>query len=268
VAGAALGIGERPPSHEICVRWHPMLGQSRTLPQSTLAATTDAPHVVALIPAYNAAHLLTPVVEGARMHLPVLVVDDGSNDDTAGVAEAAGATVIRQHPNQGKGRALQTGFRRVLADGYDAVVTLDADGQHDPAEIPKFLDRYATTHGDLIIGARDFSTMPFTRKMSNTIGTRAFSWAMRRPIRDNQSGYRLISRRLVEATLHSKEPGFELEVEQIVICLEHHYRLDWVTIRTIYGGEGSHIKPLRHVYHFFRVVLASRRRTGRIARSS
>jgi glycosyltransferase involved in cell wall biosynthesis len=198
------------------------------------------------------------------VHLPVLVVDDGSQDETARVAEAAGASVIRQTPNQGKGRALQTGFRRALADGYDAVLTLDADGQHDPAEIPKFLDRYTTTHADLIIGARDFRTMPFIRKLSNTIGTSAFSWAMRRPIRDNQSGYRLISRRLVQATLQSQEAGFELEVEQIVICLEHHYKLDWVTIRTIYGDEGSHIKPLQHVYHFFRVVFEARRRTGRI----
>ena len=224
----------------------------------------EARGIVALIPAYNAAHLLTPVVQGARARLAVLVVDDGSNDATATAAEQAGATVIRQRPNQGKGRALQTGFRRALADGYDAVLTLDADGQHDPAEIPNFLDRYASTHADLIIGARDFSTMPFVRKLSNTVGTRAFSWAMRRPIRDNQSGYRLISRRLVESTLQSEEAGFELEVEQIVICLEHGYRLDWVPIRTIYGDEGSHIKPLQHTFHFFRVVFASRRRTGRI----
>ena len=241
-----------------------MAREPRPQPQPARTATTAAPAIVALIPAYNAAHLLGPVVQGARMHLPVLVVDDGSKDDTAAVAEQAGATVIRQQPNQGKGRALQTGFRRALADGYDAAITLDADGQHDPGEIPKFLDRYATTHADLIIGARDFSTMPFIRKMSNTIGTRAFSWAMRRPIRDNQSGYRLVSRRLVEATLQSQEAGFELEVEQIVICLEHHYQLDWVTIRTIYGVEGSHIKPLQHVYHFFRVVFEARRRTGRI----
>jgi glycosyltransferase involved in cell wall biosynthesis len=242
-----------------------MTAQPRTQTQPARAGSAiEAPGIVALIPAYNAAHLLTPVVQGARLHLPVLVVDDGSKDDTANVAEQAGATVIRQQPNQGKGRALQTGFRRALADGYEAVLTLDADGQHDPVEIPKFLDRYEQTHADLIIGARDFSDMPFVRKLSNTIGTRAFSWAMRRPIRDNQSGYRLVSRRLVEATLQSEEAGFELEVEQIVICLEQHYKLDWVTIRTIYGDEGSHIKPLQHVYHFFRVVFESRRRTGRI----
>jgi glycosyltransferase involved in cell wall biosynthesis len=225
---------------------------------------SDGSRIVALIPAYNAAHLLAPVVQGARAHLPVVVVDDGSRDNTADVAEQAGATVIRQRPNQGKGVALQTGFRWALENNYDAVLTLDADGQHDPTEIPKFVTRFAETRADLIIGARDFSQMPFVRKLSNTTGTRAFSWAMRVPIRDNQSGYRLVSRRLVEGTLSSKEAGFELEVEQIVICLERHYQLDWVPIRTIYGDEGSHIKPLQHVYHFFRVVFEARRRTGRI----
>jgi glycosyltransferase involved in cell wall biosynthesis len=220
--------------------------------------------IVALIPAYNAAHLLTPVVQGARAHLPVVVVDDGSRDNTGDVAEQAGATVIRQRPNQGKGVALQTGFRWTLENDYDAVLTLDADGQHDPAEIPKFIERFEQTRADLIIGARDFSQMPFVRKLSNKTGTRAFSWAMRVPIRDNQSGYRLVSRRLVEATLTSKEAGFELEVEQIVICLEKHYKLDWVPIRTIYGDEGSHIKPVQHVVNFFRVVFEARRRTARI----
>lgn len=226
--------------------------------------TSEGSRIVALIPAYKAAHLITPVVAGARAHLPVVVVDDGSSDNTGEVADKAGATVIRQHPNQGKGVALQTGFKWALRHNYDAVLTLDADGQHDPAEIPKFVQRFAETRADLIIGARDFSQMPLVRKLSNTTGTRAFSWAMRVPIRDNQSGFRLVSRRLVEATLASKEAGFELEVEQIVICLEKHYKLDWVPIRTIYGDEGSHIKPVHHVVNFFRVVFEARRRTARI----
>ena len=95
--------------------------------------------IVALSPAYNAAHLVGPVIEEAKKHLPVVVVDDGSKDDTAAVAEAAGARVIRQVPNQGKGAGLKNGFRWALENGVSAVVTLDADGQHDPTEIPKLL---------------------------------------------------------------------------------------------------------------------------------
>ena len=223
--------------------------------------------VLALIPAYDAAHLLPPVVAEARTHLPVLVVDDGSADDTASAAEAAGATVLRQAPNQGKGAALRAGFGRALDDGFDAVLTLDADGQHDPREIPAFLDAYERTRADLIIGAREFGRMPALRRAANTLGRRAFSWAVGQPIRDNQSGYRLITRRLMEDTLASGESGFEFEVEMIVTCLEHGYRLEWVPIRTIYAGEGSHIRPLHHLRHFVRVVLQTRRRMRRGRRS-
>ncbi len=217
--------------------------------------------ILAVIPAYNAGHLLWPVVTEARRHLPVLVVDDGSSDDTATVGEAAGALVLRQSPNQGKGVALRTGFARALGEGYHAVVTLDADGQHDPAEIPRFLAMLESTGADLIIGARDFGRMPPVRRLANTLGRRAFSWALRQPVRDNQSGYRLIRRRLLKAMLQSGEAGFEFEVEMIVMCVERGYRLEWVPIRTIYRGEGSHIRPLQHLAHFVRIVLQTRRRT-------
>ena len=215
--------------------------------------------VLALIPAYNEAAHVAEVVTGTRAHLPVLVVDDGSTDDTASRAEEAGVDVLRQVPNRGKGVALQAGFAYALDQGYEAVLTLDGDGQHDPAEIPLFLDVYATRHTDLIIGCRDFRHMPPIRRLSNTVGRWTFSWAMGQPIRDNQSGYRLISRRLLEALLASSETGFEFEVEMIVICIQRGFRLDWVPIRTIYAGEGSHIQPWHHTVNFFRMVWQTRR---------
>lgn len=217
-----------------------------------------SPRILALIPAYNEPRV-ADVVRGAQVHLPVLVVDDGSQDDTAARAEAAGATVLRQVPNQGKGKALRTGFRWALGQGYEAVITLDADNQHDPAEIPAFLAFYAARQPDLIIGERTFRQMPFPRNISNTIGRWLFSWALGQPVRDNQSGYRLISRRLMEATLDSREQGFEFEVEMIVTCVQHGYVLAGVPIRTIYGDQGSHIKPFRQTVHFFRVVWQTRR---------
>ncbi|MGH7476110.1 MAG: glycosyltransferase family 2 protein [Longimicrobiales bacterium] len=210
--------------------------------------------IIALIPAYNAAHLIGPVIEAAGRHLPVTVVDDGSTDGTAAAAEAAGARVIRQRPNQGKGVALRNGFQHALSENCEAVLTLDADGQHDPAEIPKFLEAYRARGADLIIGYRDFDAMPLSRKLANKSGTTAFSWALGEPIRDNQSGYRLIRRRLMDATHASGESGFEFEVEMIVLCVQHGYRLDWVPIRTIYAGAGSHIRPVEHVVNFLRVV--------------
>ncbi len=217
------------------------------------------PKILALIPAYNEAARVAEVVTSTRAYLPVLVVDDGSSDGTAARAEAAGATVLQQIPNQGKGTALKAGFRWALDNGYEAVITLDADGQHDPVETPKFLDAYAARAADLIIGARDFSHMPLIRRLSNTVGGWAFSWAIGQPIRDNQSGYRLISRRLLKAILASNEAGFEFEVEMIVICVQRDFILDWVPIRTIYAGETSHIHPWHHTVNFFRMVWQTRK---------
>lgn len=226
-----------------------------------------APRILALIPGYEEGPRIGAVVTAASAHLPVLVVDDGSRDDTAANAAAAGATVIRQVPNQGKGAALRAGLRRALDEGWDAVITLDADGQHDPAEIPRFVAAFGGngTPGargprpELVIGQRDFARMPHVRRASNTIGTVLFSWAMGRHIPDNQSGYRLLGRRLMRATLDSTETGFEFEVEMIAVCLRRGWTLDWVPISTIYAGEPSHVKPLAHLRHFVRATLAARR---------
>jgi glycosyltransferase involved in cell wall biosynthesis len=215
--------------------------------------------IIALVPGYNEAERIRAVIDAARAFLPVVVVDDGSSDDTAAISEAAGATVLRQIPNQGKGAALKRGFRHAIDTGADAVLMLDADGQHDPAEIPKFLHAHATHNSDLIIGYRNFSEMPLTRKIANTVGRASLSWAMGQKILDNQSGYRLVSSRLMQATLESDEAGFEFEVDMVVLCLRRGMRLDWVPIRTIYAGEGSHIKPWHHVKNFFRVVRKTRR---------
>jgi glycosyltransferase involved in cell wall biosynthesis len=220
----------------------------------------DLPRVLALIPAYNEEHHIADVVAATRLHLPVLVVDDGSTDESAARAEVAGALVLRQSPNQGKGTALRAGFRYAIQNNFQAVVTLDADGQHDPAEIPKFIDRYQQKPADLVIGARDFSKIPLLRRLTNTFGRWSFSWALGQPDQDNQSGYRLISRRMMEAMLSSREAGFEFEVEMIVVCVQHGYILDWVPIRTIYAGERSHISPLRHTIHYFRMLWQTRQR--------
>jgi glycosyltransferase involved in cell wall biosynthesis len=220
-------------------------------------AQTDS--IVALIPAYNADRFVGDVVRRASAHLPVIVVNDGSTDRTLAEATAAGARVIDQQPNQGKGVALKRGFQAAFDRGVAAVITLDADGQHDPSEIPLFVERFRTTGADLIIGERDFSKMPLVRRVSNTIGRLAFSWAMGRRIRDNQSGYRLLSKRLMEAVLGSAERGYEFEMDMIVIAVKRGWRIEGVPIRTIYGEEKSNIKPLDHVVHFFRMVRQARR---------
>jgi glycosyltransferase involved in cell wall biosynthesis len=215
---------------------------------------------MAVIPAYNEAEHIAAVVKAAQRFVPVLVVDDGSTDETARLAEAAGAEVLRQSPNQGKGAALRAGFLRALDLGCEAVITLDGDGQHDPAEILKFLQAYYARPADLIIGKRSFDQMPFSRRLANTTGRWLFTWAMGQPVPDNQSGYRMLSRQFLKVLLDSQEQGFEFEVEMLAICLKGHFDLAWVPIRTIYSGEHSHIHPLAHVVNFLRMVWVTRQR--------
>lgn len=216
-------------------------------------------HVAVLVPAFQEGPRIAAVVEGARRHLPVVVVDDGSTDDTAAQAEAAGATVLRQVPNAGKGAALRAGFAYALDHGADAVVTLDGDGQHDPNEIPAFLAAHERSGAQLVIGRRDFRTMPVVRRVSNTVGRMVISVAVGLDIPDNQSGYRLIGRRLMTELLDSRESGFEFEVEMIARCVALGQSLDWVGIRTIYAGEPSHIQPWAHFTSFLRVARKARR---------
>lgn len=235
-------------------------------------ATPPVPQgVLVVVPGHDEAPRIGAVVRGALEHLPVLVVDDGSADGTAAVARAAGAEVLEQRPNAGKGAALRAGFRVALERGFDAALTLDADGQHDPAEIPAFLAAFgldaAGPRPDLVVGRRDFAAMPFTRRVANTVGRRAFSWAVGADVPDNQSGYRLTGRRLMEASLASEEHGFEFEVEMLATCIARGWPVAWVPIRTIYAGGPSHIRPASHVRHFFRAVGAARR-TVRTARGT
>jgi glycosyltransferase involved in cell wall biosynthesis len=223
------------------------------------AIVVDLSPIAAVIPAYQEGPRIGAVVRATVAFLPVVVVDDGSADDTAEQAERAGAIVVRQVPNQGKGAALRTGFRFALDHAVEAVVTLDADGQHDPDEIPHFCEAFERAHPGLVIGRRDFAAMPVVRRVSNSIGRLILSTAIGRDIPDNQSGYRLIGSPLMRALLDSREQGFEFEVEMIARCIALELPIAWVPVRTIYAGEPSHIRPLAHFTNFLRVARQARR---------
>jgi glycosyltransferase involved in cell wall biosynthesis len=227
--------------------------------RDTGTVTDPEARILALIPAYQEGPRIGAVVAGALRYLPVVVIDDGSTDDTAAAAEVAGATVLRQQPNAGKGAALRAGFRYALAKGAPAALTLDADGQHDPDEIPRFVDAFAAHRAELIIGRRDTRAMPTVRRISNVFGGAILAVALGRTVPDNQSGYRLIGRTLMGAMLDSDETGFEFEVEMIARCIALGLPIDTVPIRTIYEGEPSHIRPWRHFTEFLRISRKARR---------
>lgn len=248
--------------------------------------------VLAIVPAHDEGPRIGAVVEAlVGQGLPVLVVDDGSTDDTAQAARAAGARVLTLTPNRGKGAALKTAFRQALeetqpAEGsdesgtpgpstssrgvpcWDAFLTLDGDGQHDPAEAQRLIEMWETTGADLVVGNRDYRGMPPVRRLTNSVSRLVFSWAVGERIPDNQSGYRLRSRRLAEAALESPEEGFAFEVEEIALCVGRGYSLAWVPIKTIYGAEVSDIKPWSHFLGFMRVTRRARRRVRLERRAS
>ncbi|MHC1782854.1 MAG: glycosyltransferase family 2 protein [Anaerolineaceae bacterium] len=218
--------------------------------------------ITVLIPAHNEADNIDRIVRTASNFIPVWVVDDGSTDFTADLAEKAGAVVFRQRPNQGKGAALRFGFQQAIQSGCKGLITLDGDGQHDPEEIPAFLAELEKSQVDLIIGSRQFSEMPLLRRVGNSIGRILFSAALGQKVQDNQSGYRYISRRLMQAALLSSHPGFEFEVEMIAICTHRSFLLKEIPIKTIYYEEGkSHIKPWKHAVGFFKLLWQTARYT-------
>lgn len=214
---------------------------------------------VALIPAWNEARMIEEVVRKVSAQLPVVLVDDDSDDGTPDLAEDMGALVLRHEENQGKGAALRTGFTWALAEHVSTVVTLDADGQHDPLEIPKFTVVHRATAANLVIGRRDFRRMPFPRRYTNPFGSWLLSLAVGEVIHDNQSGYRLYDSTMLQA-LNLSTAGFEFEVEVIGTALEHDLEIVWVDISTIYDTKTtSYFHPVRDSIRFLRTVWQARR---------
>ena len=205
--------------------------------------------VMILIPAFNAAKSVGDVVRASKELVPdVVVINDGSRDETAAVARAAGAEVVDHPQNRGKGAGLKTGFAYAIKNGYDLVVTLDADGQHLPREIPKFLESRKETKADLIIGGRAhlFGEMLPRRRLANRFSAWTIAKASKTGITDSQSGFRLYSANLLRnVRLHTD--GFDLESEVIVRAGVGGFKVLTIPIDLgfVDGISTSHYKPLK-----------------------
>ena len=205
--------------------------------------------VMVLIPAFNAAKSVGDVVRASKEIVrDVVVVNDGSRDDTASVARAAGAEVVNHPQNRGKGGALKTGFAHAIKNGYDVVVTLDADGQHLPREIPKFLKSREETKADLIIGGRShlFGEMLPRRRLANRFSAWSIAKASKTGITDSQSGFRLYSANLLR-NVRLRTEGFDLESEVIVRAGVGGFKVLTIPIDLgfVDGISTSHYKPLK-----------------------
>jgi glycosyltransferase involved in cell wall biosynthesis len=217
--------------------------------------------VMALIPAYNAGEAVGVVVRdilALRAGITTVVVDDGSSDATARIARDAGALVISHPHNLGKGAALRTGFDHFLGTDLEAVVTLDADGQHSPREIPILVERWAATGADIIVGTRkrDVEKMPPLRIVTNTLSSLLVSLSAGTYIHDSQSGFRLLSRRVIE-NVKTTSRGYGAESEILIKAASRGYKVDSAPVSTIYGSEKSYIHPLKQPLRFLGLMVKS-----------
>jgi glycosyltransferase involved in cell wall biosynthesis len=224
----------------------------------------------AVIPAFNAALSVGDVVRGAASSLScVLVVDDGSVDETARRAEEAGARILSHPANRGKGAALRTAFEALKGQPFEALITLDADGQHDPADIPLLVEAFQKTRADLIIGSRErrFSTMSRWRRFGNRFSSSALSFFSGLDLPDSQSGFRLYSMPfLLETPVHGD--AYDAEMELLLRAAAGGFRVGTVALRSFVadGRTGSHYRPWVDTYRICACVLRfslERRRGGR-----
>lgn len=226
----------------------------------------------AVIPAYNAGDPLSGVAEGAARRLGrerVVVVNDGSTDGATDRLRERGFHVEDHARNRGKGAALATGFRTALAGGADGVITLDADGQHDPAWIPGFLD--AAGDADIVVGSRmrDPGSMPWLRVAVNRFTSAVVSGLAGTRLTDSQSGFRWISARVLRRVPLESE-RFDAESEILIKAARLGFRIVEIPMPAVYGEERSKVHPFRDTLRFFRLVgrsLGWRRQMARLGRN-
>jgi glycosyltransferase involved in cell wall biosynthesis len=219
------------------------------------AAAVNRTSVAAIIPAYFEEKHVADVVERTLRQVDnVLVVDDGSTDATAENARAAGAVVIKHERNLGKGESIKTGLRHWLERGFQHVIILDADGQHLPEEIARFIAA-APGGADLLIGTRmrDVRTMPLVRRIVNRYMSRRISRVCKQDVPDTQCGFRMLSARVIPHVLGGAE-RFDYETEVLFIVSRNGGRIESVPISTVYGDEVSSIHPIRDSIRFLKLM--------------
>ncbi len=216
-------------------------------------------NVCALIPAYNEEKNLGSLVRGLRSRIKnVVVVDDGSTDDTARIAKEAGARVLSQSRCRGKGAALKIGYDYCLAENFEAVLNVDGDGQHDWREADKFLGMGRQTNAGIIIGNRmdEVENMPWIRLVTNRLTSKIISFLVKQKVADSQCGYRLIKKEVLEKVKLSTA-HFDTESELLIKAGRLRFKIISVPIETIYRDEKSKINRILDTARFIRLIWRS-----------
>jgi len=217
--------------------------------------------ICVVIPAYNEAEKITLVLKKIKGHnVDVIVVDDGSTDNTASIVEREEVFLIRHTSNDGKGGALKSGFRFAIEKGYEFIITLDADGQHDPAELPLFIEKIHNSNAGLIVGNRLHrpENMPLGRLFVNKLFSKIVSGICEQYIPDALSGYRII-RRDALAAIRLYTNKFDIDPEILIRMAKSGFEIDFINVRCIYAGETSHISHIRDAKNFFKLTIREKK---------
>lgn len=210
----------------------------------------------AVIPAFQEEKHIADVARRTLQQVErVVVVDDGSTDETASRARAVGVEVIVHPVNRGKGEAIRTGLRHWLERGVDYIVLLDGDGQHLPEEIAHFVKAAESSPAKLFVGTRmhDVSRMPATRRFVNRYMSRKISGVLGQQVPDTQCGFRMVHRELVPDLLGGGD-RFDYETEMLIVASRRGCKIESVPISTVYGDEVSSINPVRDTIRFFALM--------------
>ncbi len=225
-------------------------------------ATAGLSGLLAIVPVYNAGARVRAVLDGLlAIGCRTLVVDDGSTDDGLDCVEKLPIEMLRLERNRGKGHALLAGFAKALENpDTRAVAVLDADGQHDPAELPRLFAEFQRQAADLLIGSRDFSLkhVPFRSRFGNNLTVRLTGWLLGARLADTQSGYRILSRRFAEAVVREIPGGrYETEMAMLSLAIRGEYTLVSAPIKTLYvpGNTTSHFRKGRDSWLIYRTLL-------------
>jgi glycosyltransferase involved in cell wall biosynthesis len=210
-----------------------------------------------IIPTYNESKAIAGLVtQIIKFGLEVVVIDDGSGDNTAELAKDSGAKVLRNLTNMGKGASLIKGYNFAVSQGFDAVISMDGDGQHSCDDLAAFLRKAADSESALIIGNRMSTTagMPALRIITNRFMSYLISLIVKQHIPDTQCGFRLVKRELLEKLSFSTSK-YETESEILIKTARLGFKIESLPIKTIYSGQKSQINPCVDTLRFFRFII-------------